>query len=122
MLQSGFPQQAVAWAMPYAALALAIDQPAPIHSHERDAAGNVLPEYEYKLQRTCWQEHRDGEDFKGVTAFFGQLCFYLDRTNHSCMPRTSPGLFVGWKLESGLRYRSIVQIADFDAVREGDFK
>ena len=30
--------------------------------------------------------------------------------------------FAGWKLESGLRYRSIVQIADFEAVRGGDFK
>ena len=70
MLQSGFPQKAMSWALPYAALVLAIDQPAPIHSHERDAAGNVLAEFEYKRNRSCWQEHHDGEDFAGVTAFF----------------------------------------------------
>ena len=31
-------------------------------------------------------------------------------------------LFVGWRLESGLRYQQILQIADFESVRGGDFK
>ena len=45
MLQSGFPQIATPWALPYASIVLSIDQRAPIHPHERDAAGNVLPAY-----------------------------------------------------------------------------
>ena len=95
MLQSGFPQKATTWALPYSSIVLAIDQPAPIHAHERDAAGNTLPEFRYKENRTCWQEHHDGEEFQGILGIFGQLCYYLDRSTHSMMPNTSPGLFVG---------------------------
>ena len=45
MLQSGLPTKVVPWCMMYSAIALAADQPCPIHAHERDAAGNALPEY-----------------------------------------------------------------------------
>ena len=38
------------------------------------------------------------------------------------MPRTSAGIFVGWQLESGLRYRMILKIADLESIRQGDFK
>ena len=87
MLQSGCPQDAVTWALPYASVALAIDQPAPIHAHEKDGAGNVLAGFEHKLKRSCWQEHHGGQDFPGLTPMFGQLCFYLNREGHTCMPQ-----------------------------------
>ena len=37
------------------------------------------------------------------------------------MPATLPGLFICWRLESGLRYRNMLKIADFESVRTGDF-
>ena len=89
MLQSGLPTKVVPWCMMYSAIALAADQPCPIHAHERDAAGNVLPEYAYKENRTCWQEHWDGVDFPGLNGLFGQLCYYRDPTTHSMMPNSS---------------------------------
>ena len=32
-------------------------------------------------------------------------------------PTAKPGLFAGWKLESGLRYRDAVLVLDYDAAR-----
>ena len=37
------------------------------------------------------------------------------------MPKTSPGLFIGWRLESGLRYRGVLFVADYERVRKGEF-
>ena len=38
------------------------------------------------------------------------------------MPNTVPGLFISWKLESGVRYRNVLLIADFAEVRGGTFR
>lgn len=35
------------------------------------------------------------------------------------MPNTSPGLFVSWQFESGLRYREMLFIADYELCRRG---
>jgi len=32
---------------------------------------------------------------------------------------TQPGFFIGWKLESGLRYRNVLKILDYDSVIQG---
>ena len=32
-------------------------------------------------------------------------------------PTTRPGLFAGWRVDSGLRYRNVVQVVDYEAVR-----
>ena len=37
------------------------------------------------------------------------------------MPTTTPGLFCGWRLEHGLRYRSTLLILDYEHAREGNF-
>ena len=29
-------------------------------------------------------------------------------------PTTKPGLFAGWRVDSGLRYRSVIQVVDYD--------
>ena len=51
-----------------------------------------------------------------------QLCYYKNDTGNSTMPNTSPGLFVGWRFESGIRYRNVVYIVDYETVRKGDFR
>ncbi len=38
------------------------------------------------------------------------------------MPPTVPGLFVGWRLESGMRYRGALYIADYDKIKKGNFQ
>ena len=32
---------------------------------------------------------------------------------------TKPGFFVGWRLESGLRYRNVVKVLDYESVVQG---
>ena len=37
-------------------------------------------------------------------------------------PQTSPALFVGWKIESGLRYRQTLLVINYDRVRKTGFQ
>ena len=122
VLQSGFPEQLSEWSIPYASMSLSLKQPCPIHKHERDAAGNVLPAFKHRLKWTCWQAFHGGEEFAGKQPIYGQLCFFLDDKAHTLQPRTTPGLFIGWKLESGLRYRGVLLIADYETIRTGKYR
>ena len=47
--------------------------------------------------------------------------YYLDTKNHPAEPQTSSGFFVGWKIESGMRFRSKLLVADFEKVRRSGF-
>ena len=122
MLQSGFPVAAWDLCCSFAAVALSIVKAAPIHEWERSANGSVLPEFADKQRKTCWELHFN-ERFPGPRQPFGRLCFYLHRdvSRHPMAPSTRAGLFVGWRLESGLRYRNVVWIADYESCRKGDF-
>ena len=122
VLQAGFFDPIDSWAAPFSSIALTLKQPCPIHPHERDAAGNVLEAFKFKLNWTCYQCHTGGEDFSGKRPMFGQLCFYLNDSSSTLMPRTAPGLFITWKLESGYRYRGALMIADYELLRSGSYK
>mgnify|MGYP003318600937 CR=1 FL=1 len=67
------------------------------------------------------QAFHDGEAFNGPVEPFGRLVYYLDRSAHPLAPTTSAGLFLGWRLECGLRFRNVLLIANYDAVRERGF-
>ena len=120
--QSGVPDRIVDWSVPYSAMALALKQPCPMHPHDKDKSGNILPHAKHRTNWSCWTAFHGGEQFTGKRPIFGQLCFYLDDKAHTLMPRTSAGIFVGWKLESGLRYRGVLQIADYETLRSGSYK
>ena len=91
----------------------------PFLIHELDASGNLLEAYRHKREWTCWQALTGGEEFPGKRPIFGQLVFYKDKDqDNALMPNTSPGLFIGWRLESGLRYRGVLYVADYEIVRE----
>jgi len=122
VLQSGFPDKIVDWSVPYSALSLTLKQPCPIHKHERDASGITLPAFKHKEEWTCWQAHHNGEPFSGKRPVYGQLVYFLDDKSHILMPRTSAGLFVGWRMESGLRYRGVLLIADYEIMRQGVYR
>ena len=36
------------------------------------------------------------------------------------MPRTSPGFFVGWRIESGIRYRGVLHVLDYKQAQQGN--
>ena len=119
MLQSGFPEQISEWSAPYSSISLALKQPCTIHEWEKDASGITLEAFRYKENWTAWMAFHEGEEFVGKRPLFGQLIYYLDKKANSLMPPTSPGLFVGWRLDSGLRYRGVLLVADYSLIRQG---
>ena len=119
--QCGFLKNA--WHLPvrYASVALTLTQKAPILPWEKDAAGNTLAGFKYKELKTCWEVHT-GETFTGPIQPFGRLCFYRDiNKNHALGANCSPGFFIGWQIESGMRYRGILQVIDYETIRAGRF-
>ena len=115
--QSAFPQDSWGLCITYATTALGVTQQAPILPYEKDAAGNPLPEHAHKVGKTCWFVHH-GSDFSGPLQPFGRLVYYLNK-DHPMAATTKPGFFIGWKLESGLRYRNVLRILDYDTVVRG---
>ena len=83
-------------------------QNVPLKPGDRDAAGCVLETAQWKAKLTCWEAHHEGAAFSRPVQLFGRLCWYLDKSGHTLMPQTTAGLFVGWRLESGLRFRGVV--------------
>ena len=121
ILQSGFNTEAWNWSMPYAAVVLAISQLAPLLPHEKDDDDKPKPEFVEKSNWTCWRAHHRGATFKGPLEPFGRLCHYYDASKHTLEPQSSPGLFVGWRIESGCRYKGVILVADYERLRQGDF-
>ena len=37
------------------------------------------------------------------------------------MPTTAPALFITWQMEAGMRYRGVLKLVDYEAVRKGKF-
>ena len=91
--QSGFPADSWGICVSFATTALGITQQAPIMPHEKNAAGEALPEHQHKIGKTCWFVHH-GSDFQGPMQPFGRLVYYLNRT-HPMTANTKPGFFVG---------------------------
>ena len=86
-----------------------------------DAAGNLTAAGLAKRQLTCWAAHHSGDDFQGPLEPFGRLCYFLEREKHPVEATTSPGLVIGWRIESGLRYRNVLLIGHFDKIRQKGF-
>ena len=68
------------------------------------------------LEGTHWEACDD------IAEPFGRLCLYRDNSKqHPAAPRETPGLFMGWVIDSGIRYRKQVIIADLENFKEGKF-
>ena len=116
--QSGAPAEAWDSAAVYSSVSLMVTAKAPIYPHEQDDKGNVLPAHQHKVGKTCWQVQHRGEAFTGPLEPFGRLCYYRDiKKKHPLQPTASPGLFVGWRLDTGLRYRGVLLVLDYERAR-----
>ena len=89
----------------------------------KDEEGNVQIEFASKEHQTCWEVHHNGELFEGPRQPFGRLVYFRPSAEqHPMMPNTVPGIFLGWRLESALRYRHVLYVADYETVRQEGFK
>ena len=65
-----------------------------------------------------WNKIHD-HDFLGLTFPFGSLVHYRPNVQNSKLgAKTSPGLFLGWRLESGVNWKGVYKVADLTNVSE----
>ena len=60
-------------------------------------------------------------DFKGANYALGQLVFYRTKFQNKSeiAPNASPALMAGWKIDFGMRYKGVLTLIDYQALREG---
>ena len=70
------------------------------------------------MEKTGW-EVATGEPFGGAPYPLGAFCFYRSRERQGDIAEcpTKPGIFTGWKVESGLRYEGAYLVLDYEQVR-----
>ena len=113
MGQSGLPAKAWDLGGAYACMIMNVQRKASMLPWELDLAGNPIPSKRAKALQTCWEAFH-GSEFEGPIQPFGRLCWYLShRPTHPMMPRTTPGFFLGWRLEHGIRYQGVLMIGDY---------
>ena len=99
-LQSGLPYDMHTYSFPFACLSLSFDRMAGIGD------------------KTQW-EALTKEPFTGTRACFGQLVWYRKKGSKKTLdPNMAPGLFLGWRVDPGMRYRNVVRVMDYTDFRE----
>ena len=100
-LQSGLPYEYHTYSFPFACLSMTFDRP---------ALGDDT--------KTQW-EALTKTKFDGKRLCFGQLIYYRKKhpTKRTLEPNMAPGLFVGWRVDPGLRYRDVVRVLDYQTFR-----
>ena len=111
-LQAGFTKRMWPISVTYTAKARSFWGPCAIRNYEIDTEAE-----KFKKGKTKW-EIATGEPFSGPKYPLGALVFYRAKGDGMSEPTTSPGLFAGWRIDSGLRYRNVVQVLDYEAVRQ----
>ena len=98
-LQSGLPYDFHTHSLPYACLSLSFDRTAP------------------GSDKTQW-EALTKEAFQGKRGCFGQLVWYRQKGSKRTLdPNMAPGLFLGWRIDPGMRYRNVVRVLDYQEFR-----
>ena len=98
-LQSGLPYDFHTHSLPYACLSLSFDRTAP------------------GSDKTQW-EALTKEPFQGKRGCFGQLVWYRQKGSKRTLdPNMAPGLFLGWRIDPGMRYRNVVRVLDYQEFR-----
>ena len=100
-LQSGLPYEYHTYSYPYACLSMTFDRPSIADP-----------------EKTQW-EALTREKFDGKRLCFGQLVYYRKKhpTKRTLEPNMAPGLCLGWRIDSGFRYRYVVRILDYQEFR-----
>ena len=99
-LQSGLPYDFHSHSYPYSCLSLSFDR----ESNQGEG-------------KSQW-EALTKEPFPGVRACFGQLVWYRTKLSKLTLePNMSPALFLGWRIDAGMRYRNVVKVLDYQAFR-----
>ena len=112
-LKAGFPHDLWPRSIEYFCVAHAITTPAPVHPNE-------TPESKaFKEGKTCY-EVANGT-FEGYQVPLGALVYYKP-PNHKDLPafspRTFPGIFCGWRMDAGYKFRGVHMVLDYESLRK----
>ena len=110
-IQAGFHRRMWPVSLDFVAKARSFFTAAPIAAYERGT-----PVEANKSGKTRW-EIATGSAFSGPRYPLGALVFYRSRGDGMASPTTRPGLFIGWHLSPGLRYRGNLMVIDDGAIR-----
>ena len=109
-IQAGFHRRLWTVTVDYVSKARSFFSPAPVAKHE---LGTEVEEL--KKNKTRWQI-ATGSEFEGPRYPLGALVYYRSKGDLG-EPTTKPGIFAGWHVSPGLRYKGNLQIIDYEAVR-----
>ena len=100
-LQSGLPYDFHTYSFPYAWLSLSFDRVS--HSDKTKSQWEVLTK----------------SPFEGIRVCCGQLVYYRKKgpSTRALDPNLQPGLFLGWRLDAGMRYRFVTKVLDYAEFR-----
>ena len=99
-LQSGLPYKYHTYSYPYACLSMSFDKPSIADP-----------------DKTQW-ESLTRNKFEGMRLCFGQLVYYQRKSPTKTLePNMSPGLFLGWRIDPGFRYRNLVRVLNYQEYR-----
>ena len=101
---------------------MSISQAAQILPWEKGPGGKVLDAKKTKARQTCWECHHANAPFEGPIEHFGRLYYYLDKSGHPLAPPSIPGIFIGWRIESGMRYRHVLKVISYVNARKHNFQ
>ena len=88
----------------------------PIADSERGSPAEAA-----KLNTNRWAMATGGE-FLGENVALGQLCYYRV-ISHDKLAAAQPGIFAGWRIEAGMRYRGVCKVFSYNALKnkEGNY-
>ena len=103
-LKAGFHHALWPRSIEYFCVAKSISQPVPVHLHDTEETKS------FKGGLAAYEAANNGEPFTGFKIQLGALV-YNKPAKHGCLPpfnpRTFPGIFVGWRLDAGFRFRDV---------------
>ena len=99
--ESGLPYSLHTHSYPFACLSMSFDRPST-----------------FDPTKTQW-EALTKEKFDGVRCCFGQLVWYRLKSagKRTLEPNMAPGLFMGWRIDPGMRYRRVLKVMDYQSFR-----
>ena len=96
----------------YAAIAFNATLHPPIFAHERDTEAAAA-----KAITNRWA-YAFGEDFPGRSLALGQLVYYRVVSTDKTAANAIAGIFAGWKLDAGLKYRKYTKVLSYAALKD----
>ena len=113
-MKAGFPHELWPRSVEYFCIAHSFSTLAEVHPNESDEVKTQ------KAMLSCYEAANGGNCFEGHRIPLGALVYYKPPKHRELPafdPRTSPGIFVGWRVDAGFAHRKVHLVLDCEALR-----